>query len=282
VGGSVGLRAREAGLSVTGWDVDETNLRRALDRGALNAVAGSLRELAAASDVLVLAAPLDAILEQLVELASLDRSPALTLDVASVKAPVARAGRGVRGFVATHPIAGSERGGVVAARGDLFAGKVWAYDAGAAPAALELLEAFIAGMGALPLPIDPVEHDRIVALTSHLPQLLSVALGRQLDRSLSSPSVSALCGTGMASMLRLAASPWPMWRPILASNAEPVAQEVRELAAVLLGLADALERRTLAFVESEFHRAADAAARLQANGAERGRLRDAGTDIDER
>ena len=282
MGGSVGLRAREAGLSVAGWDVDDANLRRALDGGALSAVAGSFRELAAASDVLVLAAPLDAILEQLGELASLKRPPALTLDVASVKAPVARAGRAVPGFVATHPIAGSERGGVAAARADLFADKVWAYDAGAAPAAVELLEGFIAGMGALPLAIDPLEHDRIVALTSHLPQLLSVALGRHLDPSLSSPAVSALCGTGMASMLRLAASPWPMWRPILASNAEPVAQEVRELAAVLLGLAEALERGALGLVECEFRAAAGAAARLAANAADRGRVRDAGTDIDER
>jgi prephenate dehydrogenase len=282
VGGSIGLRAREAGLTVTGWDVDDANLRRALERGALSAAAPSLGELAAASDVLVLAAPLDAILEQLGQLALLERPPALTLDVASVKAPVARAGRGLSGFVATHPIAGSERGGVAAARADLFADKVWAYDPGAAPAAVELLEGLIAAMGALPLPIDPLEHDRIVALTSHLPQLLSVALGRHLDPSLSSASVSALCGTGMASMLRLAASPWPMWRPILASNAEPVAQEVRELAAVLLGLADALESGALGLVEGEFRAAAGAEARLQANVAARGRVRDVRTDIDER
>lgn len=264
VGGSIGLRAREAGLAVTGWDVDDGNLRLALERGALSASASSLEELAAASDVLVLAAPLDAILEQLGQLASLERLPSLTLDVASVKAPVARAGRGLRGFVATHPIAGSERAGVDAARSGLFEEKVWAYDAGAGPATVELLKAFITGMGALPLPIDPLEHDRIVALTSHLPQLLSVALGRHLEPSLSSTSVSALCGTGMASMLRLAASPWPMWRPILASNAEPVAQEVRELAAVLLGLAEALERGALGSVESEFRAAAGAVARLRA------------------
>jgi prephenate dehydrogenase len=282
IGGSIALRARALGLAVTGWDIDEANLRRALDRGALSARARSFRELAAGSDVLVLAAPLEAILAQVVELASVEPPPALTLDVASVMAPVARAGRELPGFAATHPIAGSERAGVAAAREDLFAGKVWAYDATADRATIALLEVFLAGMGAQPLPIDPLEHDRVIALTSHLPQLLSVALGRHLNPSLSSAAVSALCGTGMASMLRLGASSWPMWRSILGANAEPVAQEVRELAAVLLGFAGALERGASDSLETDFLAAADAAARLEENVAARAGVHEARPDFDER
>jgi prephenate dehydrogenase len=244
-------------------------MRAALSCGAVSSRAGSLRELAAESDVLVLAAPLDATLAHLTELATFDRLPALTLDVASVKEPVARAAAGLAGFVATHPIAGSERSGVAWARADLFDGKMWAYDAHAAPECATRVEAFIVAMGATPLAIDPSEHDRVVALTSHLPQLVSVALGRRLDASLDSAVVNALCGTGMTSMLRLAGSSWTMWRAILAANAGPVAQEVRELAAILSGVAAALEAGRLDAVKDDFHAAARAAAGLDANVAAR-------------
>jgi prephenate dehydrogenase len=245
-------------------------MRAALSRGAISSRAASLRALAAESDVLVLAAPLDATLAHLAELTTFDRLPSLTLDVASVKEPVARAGSGLAGFVATHPIAGSERSGVASARAELFEGKIWAYDAHAAPERVARVEAFIAAMGATPLGIDPSEHDRVVALTSHLPQLVSVALGRQLDASLDSTVVSALCGTGMASMLRLAGSSWTMWRAILGANARPVAQEVRELAAILSGVAEALEAGELDAVEDDFRAAARAVSRLDANVATRG------------
>jgi prephenate dehydrogenase len=240
-------------------------LKAALSRGAISSRAASLRELAAQSDVLVLAAPLDATLAHLAELATFDRLPALTLDVASVKEPVARAGCGLAGFVATHPIAGSERSGVATARADLFEGKIWAYDAHAAPDRVTRVGAFIAAMGATPLAVDPAEHDRVVALTSHLPQLVSVALGRRLDASLDSAVVSALCGTGMTSLLRLAGSSWTMWRAILGANARPVAQEVRELAAILSGVAAALESGSLDEVGDDFRAAARAVSRLDAN-----------------
>jgi len=278
VGGSVALRARELGHRVIGWDVDEANLRAALERGALSARAESLRELAEASDVVVLAAPLDATLASLAQLATFDRLPALVLDVASVKGPVARAGRGLAGFVPTHPIAGASRSGVAAARADLFAGRIWAYDASAEAGLAARLEAFIASMKALPLAVDVDEHDRIVALTSHLPQLVSVALGGHLEPRLQQGAVSALCGTGISSMLRLGASAWTMWRPILAANARPVAQEVRELAAVLLRFAEALEAGAPDRLESDFQAAAAAAARLEANGAARAAVHSASND----
>jgi prephenate dehydrogenase len=255
-------------------------LDAAFARGAISSRAGSLRALAAESDVLLLAAPLDATLAHLAELATFARVPPLTLDVASVKEPVARAGSGVAGFVASHPIAGSERSGAASARADLFERKMWAYDAHAAPERAAVVEAFIEAMGATPLAIDPAEHDRVVALTSHLPQLVSVALGRQLDASLDSTVVAALCGTGMTSMLRLGNSSWTMWRAILRANAGAVAQEVRELAAILSGVAAALEAGDLDDVEKDFGAAARAVARLDANVAGRGAVHASTTQSD--
>jgi prephenate dehydrogenase len=120
-------------------------------------------------------------------------------------------------------------------------------------------------MGAQPYPIASDEHDRVVALTSHLPQLLSVALGSLLAPRLADEEVLALCGSGMRSMLRLGASSWPMWQAILAANGRAVAREVRSLQAALGEVADALEADRFASLAATFGEAASAVARLGAN-----------------
>lgn len=268
IGGSIGLRAAALGWEVRAWDPDAANLRAARERGAAGGEAASLADLAGWSEILILAAPLEATLGALAELAALAstaRLPPATFDVASVKVPVARAGANVPGFVATHPIAGSERSGPAAARADLFTGRVWTYDAEAAPAGRERARDFIAAMGARPLAIPSGEHDRIVALTSHLPQLLSVALGAQLAPAAADETVAALCGTGIGSMLRLAGSSWTVWRAILEANALPISQEVRRLAAILSDVAEDLESGAAATLAGRFEAAAVAAVRVGAN-----------------
>ena len=259
------MRARSLGAQVIGWDPDPARLRGALEAEVLDEAAATFEALAAAAEILVLAAPLDATLQHLEVLRNAPSPAGLILDVASVKDPVARAGANVEHFIATHPIAGSERSGFAAARADLFAGKIWAYDGNAAGPAVELVRAFIADMSARPLAIDPAEHDRIVAFTSHLPQLLSVLLGAELAGRLESADVSALCGTGMASMLRLGASSWHVWEPILRSNAAPLAQEVRAFASILMDAATTLESGRSQPLEPTFQAASTAAARIQSS-----------------
>ena len=218
--------------------------------------------------MLVLAGPVDVTLVQLAELARLAPGAlraSLVLDVGSVKAPVARAGTALSVFVPTHPIAGSERSGPSAARADLFAGRTWAYDPAFRPRALERALQFIRTMRAEPFAIDSSAHDRLVALTSHLPQMLSVALGARFREALGDVSALPLAGSGMRSMLRLAASSFSMWRPVLVANAGSVAQEVRALAAILNEAASGLERGDTAGVEDLFGAAAASVAALRAN-----------------
>ena len=231
----------------------------------------------------MLAAPLDATLAQLRELARAFATgaafeaggrPRLVLDVASVKTPVAAAGRALAGFVPTHPIAGSQRSGPRAARADLFVDRVWTIDPRVGPDSLAAARAFVTEMGARPFEIESGEHDRIVARTSHLPQLLSVALGAALGPGADDPRTRALCGTGAASMLRLAESSWPLWRSILVENATLVSQEVRALAAVLSDVAAALEARDDASLAALFNASAAAAARLRANDSAPGDVRE--------
>jgi len=265
IGASIGLRAAAAGWEVHGWDPNAGHLAAARARGAIAWAEPDLRTLGE-FETLVIAAPLDATLALLAGFASGPPRAALIIDVASLKAPVAAAGRDLVAFVATHPIAGSERSGPGAAEPGLFAGRVWTYDAAARPGPAARARDFITEMGARAVAIDSREHDRIVALTSHLPQLVAVALGARLESRLDEPNVADLCGTGMGSMLRLGGSAWPMWQAIFAVNGRAVAQEVRGLASVLVSLAENLDADRPDDLAAAFTAAAAAVARLRLHG----------------
>ena len=260
IGASAGLAARRAGFTVTGFDLDAMRLATALERGALNG-ASSFAE-CAARDVLVIAVPVDATVSIIERLAAAPPPAALVLDVASVKSSVAAAGKTLESFVPSHPLAGRERGGPEAATAELFDGRCWTYDPAGASAAAAAV-AFIEDLGARPYPIDSASHDALVALTSHLPQLVAVALANRLGEN---PDALPLCGTGFRSMTRLASSPWDVWNSILHGNSRHVAQEVRALADILSEFARALEAGDYDSLEARFQSAAAIAAELDENG----------------
>jgi prephenate dehydrogenase len=213
--------------------------------------------------MLVLAGPLDATLVQIAAIQTLPPGPCrLILDVASVKEPVSRAARGLAGFVATHPIAGSERSGPAAARANLFAGRTWTLDVAATSADRAAARAFVEALGAHAIEIESAEHDRTIALTSHLPQLLSVALGSLVAPRMADERTRELCGTGIRSLLRLSGSSWPMWRAVLDANSVSVAQEVRRLAAILTEAAESLENHSVDALAARFTTASAAVAQL--------------------
>lgn len=247
---------------MTGWDGAAENAATALARGALDAVAATKAELLAGSDVLALALPLDATTALLRELAATPPPARLAFDVASLKVPVRAAAAGWPAFVGTHPLAGSERSGPGAADAALFAGRTWTYESGAAEPARSEAAALIAALGARPLAIDAAEHDRLTALTSQLPQLLSTALAALVGAAPDGRTVSALCGPGMASMTRLGASSWTMWESILRQNAPAAAQEVRAMIHILSEAAEALETGRAESLEPWFAAAAATVARL--------------------
>ncbi|MGC2649614.1 MAG: prephenate dehydrogenase/arogenate dehydrogenase family protein [Candidatus Cybelea sp.] len=240
IGGSIGLRARRNGLHVIGYDSDPLALEEARVAGAIDVVE-SFDELPRRTDVLVIAAHLGATLSEIERLR--ERSDAvctLMLDVASVKTPVVAAGCGLKNFVATHPMAGSERSGASNARGDLFEGRPWAY----VSTGDEDLDAracnFIESLGALPLAIGPEDHDRIVAITSHVPQVVAYCYTRLLQEE---NGAEQLCGPVARELLRIASMDPVMWREILSANATNVESDLRRLAEELELAADELAAR---------------------------------------
>jgi prephenate dehydrogenase len=150
----------------------------------------------------------------------------------------------------------------------LFEGRTWAVAPARDPAAQARLERLIGELGARPLVVAAGEHDRLVAVSSHLPQVLSVALGARLAAAgASDPRVYDLCGPGMLSMLRLARSDAALWGAIAQANASAVAEAVRALAGALEATAAGLEAGDLDPLLAAFADAHRAVAALDAASA---------------
>lgn len=238
------------GASVVGWSPREEERAAALEAGAVGSAPRRWEAAVEGADLVVVAAPLGATCRLVRELAEVT-APATTLtDVASLKVPVAVAAAeaGVEGrWVGSHPMTGSEESGFAASRADLYEGaRVWTVAAPAASDRAAALEAFWRSVGALPAAIDPEEHDRLMALVSHLPQLVANALVSVLADGGVSPE---RLGPGGADMTRLAASGSAMWRDILEHASPELVAGLRALAAVSDQIAGRLEEGDLDSIE---------------------------------
>lgn len=260
IGGSIALRARARGAWVTGFDLDPAATAQAMERAAVDRLEPSLDALAGNCDMLVIALPLAAAADALEELGSRAApGPTLVIDVASVKAPLARFSGSLAGYIGTHPMAGRERAGLASADPELFENATWAHVPHANATLIARVRAFIGAMGARPLAIEALEHDTIVAATSHLPQAISIVLAAELAGQMhDDPRVIELCGPGMMSMLRLARSPAALWSAIFSANAVPLAARLRSLAGELAAAADGLDRGDSTQLMSYFEDARDA------------------------
>ncbi|CAN5706224.1 prephenate dehydrogenase [soil metagenome] len=238
LGTSVALALRSAGAEVWLTDRDLRAVRLAVDRGA-----GTQGPPPQPVDLCVLAVPPGAVAEVLYAAQGAGYAAAYT-DVASVKAvplrEAAERGCDLSAFVGGHPMAGAERSGPEAARADLFTGRPWVLTPTPAtsPAALGAARALALACGAEPVALSADEHDRAVAVVSHVPHLLAaLAAARLADAP---AALVALAGQGVRDVTRVAASDPDLWAGILAANAGLVADVLDAVAADLAGVAAAL------------------------------------------
>lgn len=244
IGTSIGLRAREEGHRVFGHDASAGNVRRAAERGAIDTMAG-IEQIEAECRIIVVALPVRATCAYLTSLNRTSPPRArLIIDVASVKAPIVGAAQGLPNFVASHPMAGSERSGPDAADAKLFENKPWLYvppkDTGVERCALD----FIAALGGNPFATSAGEHDAMLALTSHMPQLLAYAFADHVRATGAAEQTVPYCGPAARELLRLGRSPLPMWQEIFEYNAVELPRALRAFAARLQRQADLLEQPT--------------------------------------
>jgi prephenate dehydrogenase len=230
IGGSFALALRKAGFDGTIVGVSSPRtINEALSLGIIDEGA-ALADALPRADLVFLAQPIARILELLGEIDPLLKAGALVTDAGSTKAAIVAAAQHIRRaqFLGGHPMAGKETRGVAAADADLFAGRSWVLT----PRHPEEIESeaardfrqWVARTGALPLVMDPAEHDRVVALTSHLPQLASTALASVLAGTLHLPSEAGAAGPALLDSTRLALSSFDIWRDILATNTANISQ----------------------------------------------------------
>jgi len=248
IGGSLGMALRAAGLAtrVVGFDRSPADLALAQQRGAIDHQASSLADLAAEADLVVLATPVLAMQGILRELAPVLKPSAVVTDLASTKAAVTgwAAEVGVT-FVGGHPMAGSEKSGMAAAGLNLLRGAVYIITAspGTPAEAIAQVERLARGVGARPLRMDAVDHDRAVAAVSHVPFLASTALVRTTTHDPAWDVWGEIAATGYRDVTRLASGDPAMYRDICLTNAAAIAPLLRGLARQLDEMADGLEDR---------------------------------------
>lgn len=213
IGGSFGLALKKAGFPGRRIGVSSpSTVEKALAAGAIDE-ALPFADAVAQADLIYLAQPIQQILECLASVDRYARPSALITDVGSTKAIICdRAADAIRRarFVGGHPMAGKESRGVEAADADLFRNRPYVLTA-REPA----LERWIEAIGARVVFLDPAEHDRLVALVSHLPQLLSTALAGVIADH---PGADQVAGPAAVDLTRLALSSYDLWRDIFATN----------------------------------------------------------------
>jgi prephenate dehydrogenase len=219
IGGSIALAGSRAGYEVTFYEPASCPVETVLS-GAVRAT--SLDELASSSDLIFIATPVSTIASVADRLAPFVRPTAIVSDVASVKGPVfGRLSEIFDGrcfYVPSHPMAGSEKSGLEAARVNLFenAVAIISPDRCRDKGVLERLAHFWREAGSIPLFVDVPTHDRLVAAVSHLPHLVAAIL--MMHAAEFASEGLSFVGNGFRDSTRIAAGSPELWTEILLAN----------------------------------------------------------------
>jgi len=205
------------------------------------------------ADLLILAAPVEVNIALLEEIKQLAPSSTLVSDVSSTKALIAQRARELDlPFIGMHPMAGKEQKGCQESHEELLQGKrlIFCDDNNVLTSGKgAFLVRLMQSVGCTTLAMKPDEHDRIIARVSHLPQLLSTLLMQHCGDALHAS------GPGFATLARLSGSSWEIWRDIVATNSDNIADELEQFSQALALLANEVRACDLQHLELRFSEA---------------------------
>ena len=252
IGGSIALASRDRWPSGLVIGVDSKSvLEQAMVRHAID-VAADDPVVIAEADLVVLAAPVRQNIKMLTQLEKFIKGSAIVTDVGSTKREIIKCSSKLPSrltFVGGHPLGGSPRGGINAARADLFVDRPWLFTPvkGSPDSVLQKLGQFVSAFGSKSHVITPEEHDRLLAFLSHLPQLTASTLMHVVGSQSGSKGLE-LTGRGLSDTTRLASSSSEIWKDICATNEDEVSQAldvfIKELQALRQSLSsgDSIDR----------------------------------------
>ena len=261
LGGSIGLAARQRRLAgeVAGYVRRAASLKDCEKAGALDYATTDLLAAVSNADLVILCTPLAQMRSLAQQILPALKRGAIITDVGSVKAGVVRelesiiAKAGAH-FIGSHPMAGGEKTGVLAARADLFecAVNILTPTKKSNPAAVRKLERFWKSLGARTLRLDAAQHDLLVSRTSHLPHVTAAALANLVLNPANPKTQAALCATGFRDTTRIASGSPEMWRDIALANRKNVSRSVDTFVAELKKFQSALKKGDAQAVEKFF------------------------------
>ncbi|MFT4744430.1 MAG: prephenate dehydrogenase [Nitriliruptoraceae bacterium] len=229
IGGSVALESLAEGWSLLATDVDPDQREAAAAAGV--AVTDDVEEVARVADLIVVATPAPQVMDVMHRIDRVRVTPVVVTSVASVQGPTTTAARAAElryvRHLGGHPMTGTERSGFRAARRGMFDGSPWIITADAEDqvGSLRAVVDLALGLGAVPAVLPPDEHDRTVALLSHLPHVLAYAMFSRLQTD-DAQGADLLAGGSFRDATRVAATRPSFWAEVLSLNRVAVADLV--------------------------------------------------------
>jgi len=233
IGASVALAAKRAGAAgiVAGFDPDPAAVEAAVVRGALDEPVESPAAAVAGAELVVVAAPVAKLAAQVRAALEASSEETTVTDVGSTKTGACEAAGASPRFVGGHPVCGSEARGAEHASAELFEGATWFLTplAETDPARYRLVHGFVSALGATPVAVDPHAHDRLAALTSHLPHALANLLVNQAGATrVEGHEPLAAAGGSLRDMTRVAGANPRIWVDIFVENAASLRESLAE------------------------------------------------------
>ena len=289
IGGSIGLAARRRlDAEVAGFDLDQSNLERALELGALTEAAASAADATAGAEIVFCAVPVRALPGVVAGALATSGEETVVTDVGSTKRELVAAladDPAAERFIGGHPLAGAETSGVEYARADLFEGARWYLTPGARAGGMhyDRLQRTIADLGARPQAVDAESHDRVMATVSHLPHVLANVLVAEAQAALSEEAERLpQVGPSFRDTTRVAGANPGIWTDIFTANGEAVAREIERVVERLRAAADLLRSGDRGAVDAWQREAGAARRRLAQAGVAGGTLRELRVSVDNR
>ena len=246
IGASVGLAAKRVGVErVTGYDADGEALAVAAERGAVDEAAESAVAAVEEAELAIVATPVARLGDDVATALSAGDTATVT-DVGSTKGRLCAEVADRARYIGGHPVCGSEARGPGHASAELFEGATWFLTplTETEPERYRVLHGFVASLGAVPVAIDPEAHDRLLALTSHLPHALAnIVLNHAGSLRVHGHEPLAAAGGSLRDMTRVAGANPRIWIDIFLDNASELRSALGEHRRRVEELERALETR---------------------------------------
>ncbi len=261
LGGSIGLAVRQRRLAgeVAGYVRRAVSLKDCEITGAVDYATTDLLAAVSNADLVILCTPLAQMRSLAQRILPALKRGAIVTDIGSVKADVvcgleSLIKKSGAHFIGSHPMAGGEKMGVLAARADLFEGaiNILTPTKKSNATAIRNLERFWQALGTRTIRLDAAQHDLLVSRSSHLPHVVAAALVNLVLNPASPKSQAELCATGFRDTTRIASGSPEMWRDIALANRKNLARALDTFAMELKKFQEALKSGDAKAVEAFF------------------------------